>query len=414
MMSRSRSSYIRRSMVVILALSLSISGSYAKCLAHETDPLLTPVRVFEGGTAYRTSEDRYWVLSLSGSWRQMGRQYGGLVRDELRQFCAEITADVEERGIGIDEQLENARFWASVFSLDLNELMKGIAESSGLSEDEVLLLNTGMSNLSYAILQEEAPSACSGLAVWGRYTPDGTLVFGRNWDIHREAMERYMKYLSVVVFNPDSGNGFASAHPLGSVYVETGMNDKGMFIELNNGGQSDPAYAEGREETASVLATVLNQCSTVEEAARRLCDIPASLSHIIQIADARECVSVERATFGARVRKADQEGVLASYNSFVPPYPDEWDGRVADPPEEAEDPRYSNLMNLANSPEFCGHLDVGAMMKLMDIDVRGGGAVHRGTVYQVIALPQELTMWIRGLGYSDWQQIDLRDLFVNR
>ncbi|HOI38926.1 MAG TPA: hypothetical protein PLF11_16300, partial [Bacillota bacterium] len=99
MMSRSRSSYIRRSMVVILALSLSISGSYAKCLAHETDPLLTPVRVFEGGTAYRTSEDRYWVLSLSGSWRQMGRQYGGLVRDELRQFCAEITADVEERGI---------------------------------------------------------------------------------------------------------------------------------------------------------------------------------------------------------------------------------------------------------------------------------------------------------------------------
>lgn len=105
------------------------------------------------------------MLSLSGTWRQMGRQYGGLVRDELRQFYAEITADVEERGIDIDEQLENARFWASVFSPNLNELMKGIAESSGLSEDEVLILNAGMSNLSYAILQGEAPSACSGSSV---------------------------------------------------------------------------------------------------------------------------------------------------------------------------------------------------------------------------------------------------------
>lgn len=140
----------------------------------------------------------------------------------------------------------------------------------------------------------------------------------------------------------------------------------GIFIELNNGGRSDPEYVEGREETASVLATVLNQCGTVDQAAERLCDTPASLSHIIQIADANECVSVERATFGARVRKADKEGVLASYNSFVPPYPNEWDNRVADPPGEAEDPRYSNLINLADSPEFCGRLDVGGMMKLMD------------------------------------------------
>jgi hypothetical protein len=413
-MSCSEFSCTRRVMAVIIALLILVTGPYAECRAHETDSSLTPVRVFEGGTAYRTSEDCYWVLSLNGSWRQMGRQYGGLVRDELCQFYAEITTDVEERGIDTDEQLENARFWASVFSTNLNELMKGIAESSGLSEDEVLILNAGMPNLSYAILQGEAPSACSGLAVWGRYTPDGALVFGRNWDIDRGAMERYMKYLSIVVLNPDSGNSFASAHPLGNVYVETGMNDKGIFIELNNGGQSDPGYVEGREETASVLATVLNQCSTVDEAARRLCDIPAALSHIIQIADAKECVSVERATFGARVRKADQEGLLASFNSFVPPYPDEWDNRVADPPGEAEDPRYSNLINLANSPEFCGHLDIDSMMKLMDIDVRNGGAVHRGTVYQVVALPQELTMWIRGLGYSGWQQIDLRDLFANR
>ncbi|MGI5835743.1 MAG: hypothetical protein ACOX87_04520 [Chloroflexota bacterium] len=43
-----------------------------------------------------------------------------------------------------------------------------------------------------------------------------------------------MKYLSVVVFNPGSGNGYANVHPLGHVYLETGMNRRGLFIELNN------------------------------------------------------------------------------------------------------------------------------------------------------------------------------------
>lgn len=82
----------------------------------------------------------------------MGRQYGGLVRDELRQFYAEIAADVEERGIDIGEQLENAEFWASVFSPDLNELMKGIAESSGLSEDEATTSARRLPYLPHSII----------------------------------------------------------------------------------------------------------------------------------------------------------------------------------------------------------------------------------------------------------------------
>jgi len=150
-------------MVVILALLLSITGPYARCRAHEIALSLAPVRVFEGGTAYRTSDDCYWVLRLSGSWRQMGRQYEGLVRDELRQFYTGVTTDVEERGIDIDEQLENARFWASVLSPNLNELMKGIAESSGLSEDEALILNAGMSSLSYAMHAADSQSGAGTL-----------------------------------------------------------------------------------------------------------------------------------------------------------------------------------------------------------------------------------------------------------
>lgn len=137
-----------------------------------------------------------------------------------------------------NQQLEAAKDLASTLSLDLNELLKGMAETSGLNKDEVLILNAGMSNLSYLALTGEPPKACSGLAVWDEYTTDGNLVFGRNWDIDRASLEKYMKYMSVVVFNPDSKNGLANIHPLGNVYLETGMNDQGLFIELNNGAKS--------------------------------------------------------------------------------------------------------------------------------------------------------------------------------
>ena len=39
---------------------------------------------------------------------------------------------------------------------------------------------------------------------------------------------------------------------LGNVYLETGMNEKGLFIELNNGAYSDPSYVESAENTVAV------------------------------------------------------------------------------------------------------------------------------------------------------------------
>jgi hypothetical protein len=412
-MNRYKLYHVRAFLLVILMLSLVFTSFLAGCSPNENKSLLTETKEFEDGTAFKTDNGAYWVLTLNGTWREMGRQYGGLVQDELREFYTDISNDIKTRGMDYNEQLKNAKILASAFSLPLNELLEGIAETSGLSLDEVLILNAGISSLSGLALGGEPPSACSALAAWDKYTANGNLVLGRNWDIDRKALEKYMKYLAVVVFNPDSGNSFANIHPLGSVYLETGMNDQGLFIELNNGAASDPQYMEDREDTVSVLVTTLNQCSTIDEASEYLSLIPADLSHIIQIADKKECVSVERATFGTRVRTGEQKGILAAYNSFVPPYPAEWKDKVADPPKAEDDPRYNNLINLANSKEFFGKLDINAMKKLMDIEVKNGGALHKGTVYQVIAVPEELTLWIRALDYSDWQQINLKDLFAN-
>jgi len=366
---------------------------------------------FEGGTAYRTADDIYRVLNLSGSWREMGRQYGALAKDALQQFYREITSDVEARGIDLPQQLDAAKGLAAAMSGDLNALLAGMAETSGLSLDEVLLLNCGMVNLADVLLGPLPPSACSGIAAWGEFTPDGRLTFGRNWDIDRAGMLKYMQYLSVVVFNPDEGNAFANVHPLGNVYLETGINEKGLFLELNNGGYSDPMCYEERENAVSVLVSALNRCDTIDEAAAFLAEIPADMSYIIQLADSARCVSVERPTFGCRVREGDPRGLLVAYNSFVPPYPDEWTGKVAAPRDPKKDARYDNLVNLAHSEPFFGKLDPDGMMRLLDVRYQDGGAVHPGTVMQVVAMPEELCLWIRGFEYSDWQKVELGELF---
>lgn len=401
-------------MIVVLAVLVAAAGLTLRCGAEETGVQLVEYASYEGGRAYKTGDGAYWVLNLNGAWRAMGRQYGGLVGDELRRFLAEITDDIARRGMPVSSQQEFADSWTGTLCENLKELLGGLAETSGLNQDEVSRLDAGIVMLSTVALGGAPPSACSAIAAWDGYTPNGALVFGRNWDIDRQALLPYMKYLSVVVFNPDSGNAFANVHPLGDVYLETGMNELGLFIELNNGAYSDPGYMEERENTTSLLATALNESSTLEEASSYLVQTPADLAYIIQIADAEECVSAERATFSARVRRGDQEGVLAAYNSFVPPYPEDWAGKVTDPRPEDLDPRYRNLIRLANSDRFRGKLDVESMKELLDIGVYDGGAVHPGTVYQVIALPEQLTLWVRALDFAGWQQVNLRDLFGRR
>ena len=369
-------------------------------------------RYFEQGYADRTGNDLYWVLTLSGSWEDMGRQYGGLIGNELRTFHAEISADLISRGVDQDARLAMGQQLYSGYSPEVQELLHGISQTSGLTMDETLVLNAGMLLLTIAVLGDEPPGACSGIAVWDDYSADGSLLFGRNWDIDREAMSRYMRYLAVVLFHPPEGHAFANIHPLGNVYLETGMNSRGLFIELNNGEYSDDAVYEDREDTTSVLASVLNQCDDVQQAADMLRDIPADISYILQIADPNHAVSLERPTFDARVRDPDDHGLVIAYNSFVPPYPASWEGMVS-PPRPAEiDPRYENMLSLAQSPAFYGFFTPEKMMAYLEVPMEDGGAYHAGTVLQVVALPAELTIWIRGCDYSDWERVPLALYFM--
>jgi len=209
-----------------------------------------------------------------------------------------------------------------------------------------------------------------------------------------------MPYLSLVVFHPNKGQPFANIRPLGQIYVETGFNASGLFVELNNGEASDGGDFPEQRFTGAGMFDALLQAKTLDQAVKYLQSVPAETAYIIQVADSETMVSLERATFGSRVLHPES-GLLVTYNSFVPPYPPDWQKKLTPPPPESQDPRRQNILNLFATGHWEGRKTVADMLRLMDIEIDKEGAVHDGTVIQVVTEPKSSTIYFRGYGYSD-------------
>ncbi len=395
------------SIVIIFTCVVSCTNT----LDISSTPFLKQTEKFENGIAFKAGSAGYTVLSLSGAWYNMGRQYGYLARKELNEFYSIIHKDLIDRGVDSLSQINTAKETYDLYSNEMKDLIKGMSETSGLDLNQQIILDASFYLLTIAILNGHPPSACSGIGILAPRTKDSQVYFGRNWDINREAMIKYMKYLSVVVFNPDNGNGFANIRPLGQTYVETGFNSKGVFIELNNGEASDTSFYPQRRFSGEVIFDVLIRSNNIDEAVQNLRSIPAESAYIIQVVDNKKAVSVERATFDSRILEP-YNGLLVTYNSFVKPYPENWESKLMPPPPVELDPRRQNILDLLDKSEWKKNLTIEHMLKLMDIEMKDGGAAHAGTVIQVVASPGTFELYFRGFKYSDWAKVDLKQLFI--
>ena len=282
-------------------------------------PGLIPIATFDEGRSYRTVVGSYSVLSLKGSWREMGRQYGALLSKELKEFYAAISADLKERGRG-QENLDNVHATFQTYTPEMKQLIEGMSETSGLSFEEHIILDASFYILpDLDIEAAQAMASCSGIAVSSPRTADGKLYFARNWDMTQAAMQPYLRYMALIVFNPtDGGLSFANVRPIGQVYVETGINEKGVFVELNNGSASDPHFNEDAVFSVASLFDFLRKSETLDEMVQNIVTTKMEASYIIQAANAKRAVSIEKPTFDARVIE-QQNGALYALNNFARP-----------------------------------------------------------------------------------------------
>jgi hypothetical protein len=404
-----------RTYMKIPALLFLVCFLAAPAAAFTTPPLptsyrpagsdLVPVASFEGG--YRYQAGSYPVIVLTGSYREMGRQYGALMKKELTGEYDFVVSNISHRGYTLEQIRAMGRESAPLYPVRLKEVFRGMAETTGLSEDDILVLWNGP--LLYISLQPPAQTSCSYLAAWGNYTPDGTVIVSRNWDLP-DAVEPFNAYYVLAVYRPtDGSNGIATFGPAGT-RPETYMNSKGLFIADDNAGIEDNA-PDIRPDLVSEFFRLMLDYSDAAGLDAGIRGARPNVGWIVDTGSPEGASVYEVATNTTRQRSGP--GVVAAANHFADPA---WG--FAPPPEHSAT-RYDGLLRLAGAAK--GSIDTSRMMQIRDVRVEDGGArfVHSdlggmsySTNHQVVFVPKTLTLWVRIID-RDWQKVELAPLFGN-
>ena len=113
------------------------------------------------------------VVSLYGTWREMGRQYGMLMKDRLTEVYGFVETIIEYN-------VGNAAKADSIIAKQtkqtpyrISQFFEGAAETSGLTVEQLQAVN--------AVERIGGLPKCSAAFCWGAYT-SGPMVIGRNYD----------------------------------------------------------------------------------------------------------------------------------------------------------------------------------------------------------------------------------------
>jgi len=392
---------------IALILCFSVSIVYAQ--------EMKVVSEFEGGKLYKAGKIN--VLELCGNYRQMGRQYGGLLKSDWEK-CYQIAFEkyfIGKNGMTYETLDKIAKDYFRRLPKRLQDLIYGMAETSGISLDKHILLNTLDACVEiWGAYGKLIPSAqgmgCSAIAAWGEYTGGGPLVVGRNYD-YVAYLEELLPFMECVVYNPNDGSiPTASFAALGAVYTQNGMNRSGIFLELNDDASTEVITRHDRVPNMANLMLFLLDNSSMDGINTGFNTTLPDFACIILVADKDGAYSYEWATYGLRRTTGRASGLLAASNDFTDP---SWGLWPSPSGESAE--RRENLYALGE--KYKGKLNVNTMKKLLATPIDKGGATRPKssrveTLYQMIAVPSELKWWINLLNYQDWTEIDLAPLFA--
>lgn len=392
-------------MLLVMLLIFAAGRLYAQPTAEPAGT--KSISTFEEGKLYRRGKIN--ILDLHGSYYQMGRQYGYLLRTELKNFHHNAVVDYfqKQKGLSADLMKKTAMSLYASYPHRFKDIIRGMAETSGLSLEQQIMLN--------ALELYGSMSGCSGIIAWGEYTGHQSLIVGRNYDWFAQYLE-FAQNLTVTVFNPDSGIPNAMVTFAGVIYATTGLNAGGLYLALNNGLPSGGTLSYANRVPAMVsLLALLHDYRTMDQLDAFFNTTRTDFAFIINTADKERGMVYEWAPFEHRLRKGDAEGLLVATNHFVDP---SWGIVMKDSAGFETLRRRENLLALGQKNK--GRINVAKMQAMLDTTMNDGGATWllKGsdpaayqTVYQVIAVPESLEMWLKVPGFQDWTKVDLKNYF---
>ncbi len=225
------------------------------------------------GPAYleRIGSDR--VLHLKGTYYEMGVQHGTLLKDEIRE-AAKLVETIGQFAWKGDYQKSIREAWerTSPFIPEkFKEEIRGLAEATGLTVEEVQ---------NFTIFPELFH--CSGFAVWGKATEDGSLYHGRVLDYMRDA--GLDKFAVLTIFEPEGANAWVNVGYSGMLGSVTGMNVQHVGIG-EMGGRGEGLW-DGMPMTF-LVRECLETANTLEEVRAIMENTPRTCEYYYVISDSK-------------------------------------------------------------------------------------------------------------------------------
>lgn len=346
---------------------------------------------------------RISVLELGGSYRRMGRQYGALLKDRLSGFYETAIEGyfIKKEKLPYLKLLAISRLLFRRYPPECKELLNGMSETSGLSLNRLIMLD---SLNAFELIRNQKIGHCSNISAWGDYSERGILVIGRNFD-QPEFFKEFNDFIVLAVFSPEAGIPTANIGYAGQIGINAAMNKQGVFIANNEApvlkgdaidiNVPNVLVAEFGFLLRSSDLGGLDKCIM---GARSNCPI------IVSAADAKNAYTYEWTVPDIKRRSGYDNGLMIATNHFTDP---SWKRPVPKPGAYGMTGiRLDNLASLGK--RYKGRFNTRSMRELLDIALDDGGATHSDkTIFQLVAVPEELKFHLKIPGFQDWTEVDL-------
>ncbi len=381
-------------MVLSLCVTMDSFAQTALVADEQTLTIDDAVQSFEQGV--KASKNNIGVVNLCGTWYEMGRQNGMLMKKELNEVYQFIYNLYETRAVDPEMALAIVEKQVRQTPYRITEFMRGASETSGLTMQQLQEVN--------AVERICGISHCSAAFCWGDYT-NGPLIIGRNYD-YNSKFSALKDDVAVTVYHPSDGSlAVATIGYVGEIYAVNALNEKGIFMELNNGTPATRIKSPNDRITGTTaLFSALFENDELNDWELFFNTTACSSSYIINLADTQRALSYEWCPIDVKHGEGFlPEGLMVSSNYYLNP---EW--LFTPPTDEAcwnGITRRNNLILLCEAAK--GAIDEEKMTQIIATPYQDGGAVTQLTVYQMVVTPETKTIKLRVIGGEGWLKIDL-------